>query len=165
MLLLLLLSGCGEGAPPETRILVSIQEGDGFTVENNGQYIQPGEDVVFLLKVDYGYTLAAADYAGEYRTAVDGGQIKLTLKNVQYPTRMALHLTNSFCTITYDPNGGEGEAATITHNTLVRLRPNTLIGTDIFSREGYTLTGWNTCADGAGSAWAWAAGSAHLPKN
>ena len=47
VLFLFLLSGCGDGPEPETRIQVSILESQGFTVENNGQYIRPGEDAVF----------------------------------------------------------------------------------------------------------------------
>ena len=149
-LLLLLLSGCREGPGPETRILVSVRESAGFTVENNGQYIQPGEDVVFLLNTDYGFSLVDTDYDGVYHTTVNGRQTRLTLENVQYPTRVALELTDLYSGITYEPNGGTGGAVTITYDTTAHLRPNTAIGTDMFSREGYTLTGWNTRADGMG---------------
>ena len=149
-LFLLLLSGCGDGPGPETRIQVSILEATGFTVENNGQFIQPGESVEFLLNTDYGLSLVGTDYDGVYHTAVSGRQIRLTLENVQYPTRVALELTDRYSSITYEPNGGTGEAVTVAYDTTVHLRPNTSIGTDIFSREGYTLTGWNTRADGTG---------------
>ena len=149
-LLLLLLSGCGKGSMPETRIQVSILESTGFTVENNGQYIQPGEDAVFLLSMGYGFSLADTDYDGVYRIAVEGGKIRLTLENVQYPTRVALELTDLYSSITYEPNGGTGEAVTVAYDTTIHLRPNTSIGTDIFTREGHTLTGWNTRADGTG---------------
>lgn len=149
-LLLLLLSGCGEDREPETRILVSIRESAGFTVENNGQYIQPGGSVEFLLNTDSGLFLVGTDYDGVCRTAVYGRQTRLTLENVQYPTRVALELTDLYTAVTYEPNGGTGEAATVACDTAVHLRPNTSIGTDMFSREGCTLTGWNTRADGTG---------------
>ena len=149
-LLLLLLSGCGDEPKPETRILVSIRESAGFTVENNGQYVQPGDSVEFLLNTDYGLSLVGTDYDGVYRAAVNGRQTRLTLENVQYPTRVALELTDLYSAITYEPNGGTGEAATVTYDTSIHLRPNTSTGIGLFSREGCTLTGWNTRADGTG---------------
>ena len=149
-LFLLLLSGCGDKPGPETRILVSIRESSGFTVENNGQYIQPGDSVEFLLNTDYGISLVGTDYDGEYHAAVNGRRTRLTLENVQYPTRVALELTDLYSAITYDPNGGTGEAVTVAYDTTVHLRPNTSTGIGLFSREGYTLTGWNTRADGTG---------------
>ena len=150
VLFLFLLSGCGEGPTPETRIQVSVQESTGFTVENNGQYIQPGQDVEFLLNIDHGFTLADADYAGGYHTAVDGKHIKLTLENVQYPTHVALRLTSRYAAITYEPNGGIGEAVTATYDTTNHLRPNTSNGASSFTRDGYTLVSWNTRPDGTG---------------
>lgn len=77
-LFLLLLSGCGEASTPETRILVSIREAPGFFVQNNGQYIPPGGDAVFLLNMNHGFSLADTDYSGEYQTDMSGGQIRLT---------------------------------------------------------------------------------------
>ena len=150
VLLLLILSGCGDEPGTEARIMVSIRESAGFTVENNGQYIRPGESVEFLLNTDDGLFLAETDYDGVYYTAVAGRQTRLTLENVQYPTRVALRLTDCYTAITYNPNGGTGEITTIICDTTTHLRPNTSIGTDIFSRDGYTLIGWNTCADGTG---------------
>ena len=150
MLLLLSLSACRTEDSMEERIQISILESQGFTVENNGQYVQPGEDVVFLLKMDSGYSIAGADYNGVYRIAVDGGQIELTLEDVRYPTRVALRITSRYCSVTYLPNGGAGEETTITYDTSNHLRPNTSNGVRLFSREGYTLVGWNTRPDGTG---------------
>ena len=71
-LFLIVLSGCGKKTEPETRIFVSILETPGVTVENNGQYIQSGEDVVFLLKMDDGFALANTDYDGKYQLSITG---------------------------------------------------------------------------------------------
>ena len=150
VLFLFLLSGCGDGPEPETRIQVSILESQGFTVENNGQYIRPGEDAVFLLNMDSGFTLADTDYAGACRTAVDGRRIELTLENVRYPTHVALRLTSRYVSITYEPNGGTGEAVTVAYDTTNHLRPNTSTGAGSFTRDGYTLVSWNTRPDGTG---------------
>lgn len=149
-LFLLILSGCGESFAAETRILVYIQESGGFTVENNGQYIQPGEDAVFLLDMEAGVSLADTDYNGASHIAVVDGQVRLTLENVQYPTHAALRLTTSYAVITYEANGGNGETTTLIHDTTNHLRPNTSNGDGLFTRNGYTLESWNTQPDGTG---------------
>ena len=53
-------------------------------------------------------------------------------------------------TITFDPNGGTGTMSTMEFQpgTKISLTPNT------FTREGYAFTGWNTAADGTGTAYA-----------
>lgn len=52
-------------------------------------------------------------------------------------------------TVTFDANGGEGSMAdqTFTHGTAQALTENA------FTREGYTFSGWNTAADGSGTAY------------
>ena len=149
-LFLIVLSGCGKKTEPETRIFVSILETPGVTVENNGQYIQSGEDVVFLLKMDDGFALANTDYDGKYQLSITGKTTKLTLKNVRYPKRVGLVLTETYGVIKYEPNGGVGETTTIVHDTANHRRPNTSNGRGLFSRDGYTLESWNTLPDGTG---------------
>ena len=53
-------------------------------------------------------------------------------------------------TITFDANGGTGtmDSQTVTAGEEAALTANT------FTREGYTFTGWNTAADGTGTAYA-----------
>lgn len=150
VLFLFLLSGCGKDPVPETRIQVSILESQGFTVENNGQYIHPGENVVFLLNMDPNVSLADTNYNGIYYTTANGSQLELTLKNVRYPTHVALQLTSRYATITYDPNDGSGGETAVTYDTSLHLRPNTSTGNGLFARDGYTLVSWNTQPDGMG---------------
>ena len=52
--------------------------------------------------------------------------------------------------ITFDPNGGTGTMAAMSVNPGV---DNTLPA-NVFTRENYTFTGWNTAADGTGTAYA-----------
>ena len=59
-LLMLCLSACG-GADKDGSVLVVIEEGDGFSVENNAQRVAPGEDAVFLLRIDRDAVLLSAD--------------------------------------------------------------------------------------------------------
>ncbi|MBE5796516.1 MAG: hypothetical protein E7327_03960 [Clostridiales bacterium] len=57
--------------------------------------------------------------------------------------------------IRYDGNGGQtrsGESVIALPADDVHLRVNTAQGTRYFTREGYILTGWNTEADGSGTA-------------
>ena len=58
--------------------------------------------------------------------------------------------TDDDIVITYDANGGNGtmDAQTVKKGTEVTISANT------FTREGYTFTGWNTEADGKGTAYA-----------
>jgi uncharacterized repeat protein (TIGR02543 family)/LPXTG-motif cell wall-anchored protein len=55
-------------------------------------------------------------------------------------------VTNS--TVTFDANGGTGTTAAQTASTATALTANG------FSRSGYTFAGWNTAANGSGTAYA-----------
>lgn len=154
---LLLLLGCVSDTwePVEKepdRVLVSVAEGGHFTVTNNGQSIVRGEEVTFELLAEEGYALTEVDYAGTYRLWQKGERILLTLEAVRYPTQIHVTLSNQFFCLTYDPNGGEGEAFTVRQEKKYHLRPNTSIGTELLPRQGYTLLGWNTEPDGSGVA-------------
>ena len=148
-----LLSSCTALAK-ENRILVSIEEGKGFAVEQNGLRVLPGEDAVFTLTLDRGTVLTGTDYPGETDIQTQGRHVTLTLYNVPYPTRVRLTLSTKYCVVTYDGNGGMtpgGETAVEKRYSLsVHPRPNTETGKNLFSREGYTLIGWNTRSDGMG---------------
>ena len=52
--------------------------------------------------------------------------------------------------ITFDPNGGAGSMEPMSVNPGV----NNILSSNTFTREGYTFTGWNTKADGTGTAYA-----------
>ena len=140
---------CGCSHERSTAIPVSLVEGEGFTVENNGLWVEPGADAVFLLNVPEGCSVGATDYDGEYQVGMTGGKLCLTLKAVRYPTRVRIGLTENFAAVTYDPNGGDGEPVTELYDLTVHTRPNT--AAELFVREGYTLTCWNTAPDGTGT--------------
>lgn len=146
ILAMLLLCGCAEKGSDAVQI--SILEADGFTVENNGQWVRPGEDAVFRIAMDPGLTVADTDHPGGHRVRMDGSILELTLKNAQYPARIRLELTENFTTITYVPNGGDGQETTLIYDLTNHARPNTQI--DLFTRDGYTLESWNTAPDGSG---------------
>ena len=150
LLLCGLLCACGQSVFL-SKIQVTLVETDGFSVEENGIWIYPGQNVCFTLQMQPGWELTDADYGGLYYIWQENGLTKLELRNVCYPTRVTPEVTSYYRRITYDPNGGTGETAAVTYNISVHTRPNTAIGTDIFSRPGYTLTCWNTEPDGSGT--------------
>ena len=146
--LLLLLCGCAQESASQTPILVNIRETADFTVENNGQYILPGEDAVFTLRIKDGLALADTDYDGDQQAVMVDGKLQLTLEDVKYSSHVSLQLTDSYMAVTYDPNGAPGEVSTCFYDTTVRQRPNT--ATELFQRDGHTLVSWNTRPDGTG---------------
>ena len=129
---------------------VCILEDERFRVENNGQWIKPGEDAVFYLTLEPGYAVAGTDHAGGHSACLKGQTVELRLTDIQYPARIRLRLTQNFTTVTYCANGGEGPEVTFSYDLSNHARPNTAIGTDLFFRQGYTMTGWNTRPDGSG---------------
>lgn len=147
ILAMLLLCGCAESRSDAVQI--SILEGSGFAVQNNGQWVRPGEDAVFRLEMEPGLTVAATDHPGGHSVRMDGDVLELTLKAVEYPARIRLELTDNFTTITYAPNGGDGQETTLVYDLTHHARPNT--ATDLFTRDGYTLESWNTAPDGSGN--------------
>lgn len=147
LLLAALLAGCASGVS-NTAVQVSILEGEGFTVMENGIQMEPGGDAAFLLEIDPGFTVGSTDYPGKTSLSIRDGKTELALHGITYPTRVTLELTDRFGVITYDPNGGEGECATLVYPQNAHLRPNTERA--LFTREGHTLVSWNTAPDGTG---------------
>ena len=147
LLLLFLLSSCASQTQ-ERRVQVSVVEVDGVTAEENGLWIEPGETAVFRLATEDSYRVTGADYSGEYRLTQEEGGALLELYDVRYPTRVELTVSGGVRTVTYEPNGADGTPQSIACSVENHLRPNT--ATNIFSRDGYTLTGWNTRPDGTG---------------
>lgn len=158
LLCLLAAAACGSvSAPAGDNLLVILEETSGCTVECNGQAVPVGGDAAFTLRLEPGWSLTGTDYAGTYDIDVSGRTATLTLRSVQYPARVRLQLANRYCTITYDANGGSrvGDGPlqeSRSYDLTFHLRPNTSTGVDLFTREGYTLTGWNTRSDGSGEA-------------
>lgn len=148
-LCLLILCGCGsEGATQS--ITVSLVETTGCYIPANGQRIQPGEDAVFELVLEEGYAFFSVDYDGESELYVQDGKQYLRLKEVRYPTRAKLNVTDHYRTIIYHPNGGNGETFSVDFDVTFHCRPNTLPGTAPFTNPGHTLLCWNTAPDGSG---------------
>ena len=147
LLLSVLLSSCASGR--EQRVQVYVVEADGITVEDNGRWLEPGETAVFRLTTDGACQVTGADYPGEYRLTQEEGGALLELFDVRVPTRVELSVSGGVRRVTYDPNGANSPPQTIAHSTEHHRRPNT--ASYIFTRKGFTLTGWNTLPDGTGT--------------
>ena len=153
--LVCLLCGCALQKAREETLTVLVESGEHYSLEVSLVDVRPGESAAFYIQTEPGYAVTAADYRGDYSLTQTRGLTKLVLENVVYPTRVRLTLSHIIRTIRYEANGGEplsGAARSVTesYDVSVHIRPNVSIGTDLFKREGYTLTGWNTEPDGSG---------------
>lgn len=163
LLTCLIVCGCAkEETAEETKLIpVVLEENEGFRAAEMYMEIKRGSDAVFTLEPADGYMLEDVGYP-DYTAAYSGtkNSMTLTLHQVEYPTVVPLEMEKSSLSVRYDANGGcllgesAGQAGKETEVTIPVIqshpRVNTSVGTDIFSREGYTLTGWNTMPDGSG---------------
>lgn len=151
LLLAILLTGCTAVPARSPSITVSLMGCEGCRILDNGKTVSSGGDVVFELEIEDGYLFSSLDYDGEYGFETVGSHHYVYLRGVRYPARIQVRLLSNFSTVTYDPNGGTGQRQTMHYPRTYHLRPNTDTGTALFSREGYTLTGWNSQPDGSGT--------------
>ena len=150
-----LLAGCSQTPPAVQSKLceVTIEEGAGFRAQRSGVTVRSGEDAVFLLIPEPGFTFGSADYA-DYTVRSSGGKQTLTLRGIR--DSAAVRVTYLPCArkLRYHGNGGltdKGEEAVVLPVSDGKLRGNTAQGTHLFHREGHTLYAWNTQPDGSGA--------------
>ena len=152
MLLFLLLCACTVDAERPAGVQIVLEQGEGFTAAEYVCVVPKGADAVFFVAPEPGYAITGTDR----EDAVLAGNT-LTISNVRYSTVVSLR-TEKGVSIYYHANGGtrlDGGDAQETVGVLTvnsHLRLNTSIGTNLFQRDGYTLIGWNTMADGSGEA-------------
>ena len=158
--LLFALPGCQARteAPELFPCRVVLEEGEGFTAQTYTGQTAPGGELRFALMPEDGYTIAGADFDGCALEREPGGGVTLVLPEVRYSTAVRLRVERTGAMLAYHANGGERvdggdpELAAEVPVTPSHLRWNTSMGTDLFARPGYTLTGWNTAPDGSGTA-------------
>ena len=103
----------------------------------------------FHLTCGEGYEVVGADCETARIRRGQDGTATLTLRDVRYSTAVSLTVEKSRVALYYDPNDGSGADLTRQLIAPSHLRWNT--AGPIFSREGYTLTGWNTAPDSSGT--------------
>ncbi len=167
--LILLCTGCGGSASS-----VFVPAHDARTVrvvlEDNPQIqadasilsVEAGSDLQFLITAAEHCTVLGTDYRDYSLDESGDGQYTCTLHDVRYDTVVSILSEENPYSIRYEANGGTStsgvvcSASDMTETSGVvcypasHLRVNTEQGTNLFERDGYILTGWNTAADGSG---------------
>lgn len=150
-LLTALLWGCTpEAVIPAWDCRVVLEEGDGFFCADHTQVVRRGSDVTFYLETADGYRILGTDYENATVSPAPSGGTIITLHQVRYSTVVTLTVGKSDVFLRYHPNDGSESNPVELPLTPSHLRWNTATG--IFTRIGYTLTGWNTAPDGSGTA-------------
>ena len=72
-----------------------LEEGTGFTCNDRTLTVVPGQDAVFLIQCDDGYTVTGADCGDYTLTPNPSGGIVLTVPRVRYSTVVSLTLERS----------------------------------------------------------------------
>lgn len=155
----LLLAGCNASSAPDAprSCPVVLERSEAFSADRYALSVPEGGRAVFRLLPADGYTLTGADDPDAELVRTSEGYT-LTLPQVRYATAVSVTSVRSEAHLYYNPNGGQflsGDPAqtwTEVPVTPSHLRWNTEPDGTLFVRTGYTLTGWNTAADGSGTA-------------
>ncbi len=134
---------------------VKIFENQAFTCEQYSYTVKKGGKLVIELNTVTGARYLSCNYKN---CSVFSGKSKVTvtLYNVIRDCEISFNFDVKKCSIVYDANGGEvsesgGDTTFLREYSMqVRQRINTESGTKNLYREGYSLIGWNTSADGTG---------------
>lgn len=158
LLCALALAGCSAAHSRALRLCpVVLEQSGGFTADRWSAQVAVGGSVSFALTAEKGYTITGADCANAQLTRTADG-VSLTLTGVRYATAVRVITEKSEQALCYHANGGQrldgGDAAQWVSVPVAasHLRLNTEPYGTLFEREGYTLVGWNTKADGSGTA-------------
>ena len=137
---------------------VVLEENEGYTSPSPVQNTDPGGGVSFVIRVKDGYRPVSvsdgkrvtavtdeneAEAEEEKLSFTEGtyGSYTVSLQDVAFPTMLTLQMEKSSFTLTYDPGDGEEPLKVPVTDSHERL--NTA-GADLFSRDGYTLIGWES---------------------
>lgn len=150
------LVGCVQSAAePLPRYIVLLEQGDAFTiVGEHSCRVDAGGSATFYIELQEGFEVESVK-GGSY----DAARGAVVCSDVQrhVTLRVSTVARDAPYTVCYDLNGGtSAENAQQrylyrTYDPSIRLRVNTPIATDVSERDGYTLAGWNTAADGSGT--------------
>ena len=158
LLLIAGLSGCGQkNTEKENLCHIVLEAGEGYHVTDPARTIKSGSDVSFTITLDDNWQFLGTDYHGETEITKedDGKTVNLALHEVNYSESICIQAEKGKYEIVYDANGGQNISGDSDRVSIcyrgTHQRINTSTGTDLFARDGYTLLGWNTRADGKGT--------------
>ena len=151
----------GAGRTPDSRsVQVVIEDNPQILVDSSVLSASAGSDLSFRITPARNCTILGTDYRDYSMEVSESGRYLCTLHDVRYSTVVSVLTQENPYTIRYEANGGDilasgDEAAASGHSVEIsypakHLRINTEQGSNLFSRDGCTLTGWNTAADGSG---------------
>lgn len=141
--------------PVTYKVIVTADPAEGGTASADKQEAAKGDTVTLSVSPKDGYEFVEWVPVTEGVTIKDGKftmpasdvEVKATFKEKPQPKPQPITVTH---TVTFDANGGTGAMDPLTgeEGTEVALTANK------FARTGYTFKGWNTKADGTGTAYA-----------
>ena len=147
-------TGC-QRRDAEAPITLVIEDDPDVAISDQILTVPFEEDVTVTLTPDKDVTVLGCDYPDATLERHADGTYALTLHRVRYPVTVSLLAEPDPCHITFHANCGEAVSGSTTELTRSysekKRRCNTLQGTSVFKREGYTLLGWNTAPDGTGT--------------
>ena len=153
------LVGCGQKNIHKRNLChIVLEAGDGYRVTDPARTVESGSDVSFTVTLDDNWQLLGTDYHGETEITKESDEktVKIVLHKVNYSESICIQAEKGKYEITYDANSGKNISGDSDRVSIYYLgthqRINTSIGTDLFTRDGYTQLGWNTRADGTGQA-------------
>ena len=157
LLLILLCTACSLTRPNDSGRLVQVVLEDNGLIRTDASVLSApeGSDVQFRITPGQNITVRGTDYRDCSLEPQEDGSFLCTLRDVRYDTVVTVLAEEDPYTILYDANGGApvsdqyGTFPVFSYSAK-HLRVNTEQGTNLFTREGFTLTGWNTSADGSG---------------
>lgn len=136
---------CKEHSPKYT---VTVTDDGHGTGSADPAKASAGKTITLFARPDEGYRFKEWQVK-EGGVTIKNDQFKMPENNVIV---MAIFekLPPGKCMVFFDANGGKGHMSPqeITKDAPTALKPNT------FTRDGYTFNGWNTSADGSGTAYA-----------
>ena len=160
----LLCASCGMPAsslsvPPGNAGIVRVVLEDNPQIKTDSSVLsaESGSDLQFLITPAERCTVLGTDYRDYTLDRTEDGQYICTLHDIRYDTVVSILTQENPYTIRYAANGGipvtaddlSGSSAEFSYPAS-HLRVNTEQGSNLFMREGFLLTGWNTAADGTG---------------
>ena len=159
LLLVTVQVGCGQKKSEKENLChIVLESGEGYHVTDPARTVDPGSDVSFTVTLVDNWQFLGTDYHGETEITKenDGKTVNLVLHEVNYSESICIQAEKGKYEILYDANGGQNVSGNQDRVSIcyrgTHQRINTSTGKDLFSREGYTLLGWNTRADGSGQA-------------
>lgn len=140
------------GSPSSVKLTVA--DGVGYTAEQSVFEVKRGSSVKIKLEFLPGYVFDGCDYKNYSFENEDERVTVLLLHNLRYPSFVSIRTRATAAGIYYHANGGKfsvgrGDYLLEWANAASGRRQNTNTGA-LLNRDGYTLIGWNTRADGSG---------------